>query len=271
VTPFVLAPAVPLAGAAAGTRVQLDRDATHHLERVLRVRPGAAIEVTDGCGAVAPAVVRADGVVELTAGASVEPAPRPRIEVFQALPRGRKLDEVLRTCTELGADRLAPVTAARSVVELGEREAKRLARWRAVVASAVGPESGWDDAEVDAASAVGQSRRPWAPDVDAPVPATEAFAAAGADAPDVVAVLAHVDAPTSLRDVLEPREGEGGRVGPPPARVLVAVGPESGWDDAEVDAARAAGWQPARLSAPVLRTEHAAPALVAVVAYALRR
>jgi 16S rRNA (uracil1498-N3)-methyltransferase len=254
VTPFVLAPAVPLAGAAAGTRVQLDRDATHHLERVLRVRPGAAIEVTDGCGAVAPAVVRADGVVELTAGASVEPAPRPRIEVFQALPRGRKLDEVLRTCTELGADRLAPVTAARSVVELGEREAKRLARWRAVVASAVG-----------------QSRRPWAPDVDAPVPATEAFAAAGADAPDVVAVLAHVDAPTSLRDVLEPREGEGGRVGPPPARVLVAVGPESGWDDAEVDAARAAGWQPARLSAPVLRTEHAAPALVAVVAYALRR
>ncbi|MFP5310218.1 MAG: RsmE family RNA methyltransferase [Actinomycetes bacterium] len=248
--PWVLADGVELADVAPGTRVVLDDDTTHHLTRVLRVRPGATVELTDGRGVHAPAVVRTDGGVELAGELVRVPPPTPTVEVVQALPKGRKLDEVWRTCTELGADVLTPVTCARSPVDVEGKEARRLARWQAVVASAVS-----------------QSRRAWAPTVTLPRPVEQVLVTSGpggAGAEDVVAVLAHVGATTPLHEVLEGR-------GAPPARVVLAVGPESGWSDAEVADAEAAGWVAARLGAPVLRTEHAAPALVAVAAYALRR
>jgi hypothetical protein len=65
------------------------------------------------------------------------PAPRPVLRVAQGLPKGRKLDEVVRVCTELGVDELVPVAADRCVVRLDERKAaKAVERWDAVARSA---------------------------------------------------------------------------------------------------------------------------------------
>jgi 16S rRNA (uracil1498-N3)-methyltransferase len=229
-----------LRGAGAGTPVPLDPDAAHHLSRVLRLRPGAALVVADGAGHEAPALL-GDGVVVLEAPARATPPGQPRLTVAQALPKARKLDEVIRQVTELGADRVVPVAAERSVARLdGDRAERAVTRWRAI-----------------ARAAAEQARRPHLPVVS---PVTSASDLAAELRPEDRLLVAHVGALRSLASAVTEAvtAGVGG--------VVVAVGPEGGWSDVEVAAFEAAGGEVVGLGPSVLRTEHAAAAAVAVAA-----
>jgi 16S rRNA (uracil1498-N3)-methyltransferase len=230
----------PLGDAGAGAPVPLDADAAHHLSRVLRLRPGAAVVVADGAGNEAPALL-GDGEVVLEAPARATPAGRPRLTVAQALPKARKLDDVIRQVTELGVDRVVPVAAERSVVRLdGDRAERAVTRWRAV-----------------ARAAAEQARRPYLPVVS---PVTSASDLVAELRPGDRLFVAHVGAVRSLAAAVTDTVAAG------TTEIVVAVGPEGGWTDAEVAAFEAAGGEVIGLGPSVLRTEHAAAAAVAVVA-----
>lgn len=229
---------VDLDGCRAGTVVPLPGGDRHHLTRVLRLRSGAAVEVADGHGVYGRAVLEGVGV-RLTADPVVAPAPPGRITVVQALPKGRKLDAVVRQVTELGVDRIVPVTAHRSVVALGDRADRAVARWRAV-----------------ARAACEQARRPRRPVID---PVIAAMDVVPATRPSRL-LVAHPDADVGLPAALEGASD-----------VAIAVGPEGGWDDDEVAGWTEAGAATVRLGSSVLRTEHAAAAAVAVAAALLGR
>jgi 16S rRNA (uracil1498-N3)-methyltransferase len=229
-----------LRDAVAGTQVPLDPDAAHHLSRVLRLRPGAAVVVADGAGHEAPAHL-GDGVVVLEHGARAASAGDLRLTVAQALPKARKLDEVVRQVTELGVDRVVPVAAERSVVRLdGDRAERAVTRWRAV-----------------ARAAAEQARRPRLPAV-APVTSTSDLAPALL--PGDRLLVAHVGADRSLAAAVAAAVADGA------SGVVIAVGPEGGWSDTEVAALEAEGGELVGLGPSVLRTEHAAAAAVAVAA-----
>lgn len=226
-----------LAGAQVGAAVTIDPAARHHLTRVLRLRDGAALEISDGRGNAAAARLVGDHV-EVTAPVTTVGTPSPALIVAQGLPRSRKLDEVVRQVTELGADRIVPVAASRSVTRLdGDRADKAVERWQAVVRAA---------AE--------QSRRPWRPEV-APVVTSAQLPGALPDGTRLL--VAHPGAGRSLPEAVE---------GPAAGHLAVAVGPEGGWDDAEVAGLLEAGATLVSLGPSVLRTEHAAAAAVAVLA-----
>jgi 16S rRNA (uracil1498-N3)-methyltransferase len=233
-TPYVHLDA-PLDHAEVGDRVPLSGDDEHHLRRVLRITVGAALEVADGRGGTAPAVL-GDGAVELTGPVTRVPPPQPTLEVAQALPKGRKLDEVVRQVTELGADAIVPVAAARSVTALtGDKATKATARWAAV-----------------ARAACSQARRPHRPSVAAPVDVDGLL-----ERCDAASVLVAVPgAPRELQDAVD-RDA---------SHVVVAIGPEGGWTDDEVMRLVAGGAVEVGLGPHVLRTEHAAAAAVAVIA-----
>lgn len=154
--------------------------------------------------------------LELEPAGEVElvPRPSPSVTVAFAVVKGERPEWAVQKLTELGVDRIVPLLTARSVV-----------RWPA----------GDDGGQVArlrrvAREAAVQSRRVWLPEVAATTPWAAVAAERGA-------ALAH----------------PGGR---PPAldRPTVLVGPEGGWDEAEVAAAPAlVGLGPA-----VLRTETAA-------------
>ena len=244
--PYVLLTPGALDGLAPRDVVVPDDDADRHLRTVLRLRPGAAVQVGDGAGTTVAGVLR-DDAIELADTPVHTPRARPRLRVVHALPKGRKLDEVVRTLTELGVDRITPVSSARSVVRLEGAKADRARqRWRAV-----------------ARSAVTQSRRAWLPDIDAPADLDRWLA--GVDHLD--GVVAHVGARASLRSVMAPFARTAGEV----VELCLAVGPEGGWTDEEADALAVAGLAVVGLGPTVLRTEHAASALTAVAAYALGR
>jgi 16S rRNA (uracil1498-N3)-methyltransferase len=120
----------------------------HHLERVLRLRPGDPITVSDGAGRWRPARFGAEIDID---GAVVEcrPATVP-ITICFALVKGERPELVVQKLTELGVDRIVPFVAARSVVRWDPpKTAREAGRLRAV-----------------ARAAAMQSRRCWLPAVD---------------------------------------------------------------------------------------------------------
>ena len=114
-----------------------DADA-HHVLRVLRVRPGEPVTVSDGQGAWAPAVLGRDGDVALTGAVVHEPEPRWRIGVAFAPVKAGKPEVIVQKLTELGVDDVVPLVAtARSVARWEEsRTGRQHARLVAVAREA---------------------------------------------------------------------------------------------------------------------------------------
>jgi len=237
-TPYVHLDA-SLADAGAAAERPLSAEERHHLQRVLRLQPGAVIEVADGAGWQAPARITAAGVA-LRAAAVHTPASQPALVLAQALPKGRKLDEVLRQATELGVDEVRLLTTERAVPRLrGARAERAHARWSAVVRAASE-----------------QARRPWRPRVRGPLD----LAHLARD--DELLLVAHPEAP-GLPTVVDVLAGA--------TTLTLAIGPEGGFTDREVAEAVTGGALAVSLGGSVLRTEHAGSAGIAVLSAAVGR
>ena len=131
----------------------VDGPAEHHLRRVLRVRHGEEVSVTDGRGGWRICAWTSSGLEPLTE-VVVEPPPDP-VTVVVAVPKQDRPEWIVAKLAELGVDEVRFVLAERSVVRWdGGRAERNLERFAAV-----------------ARSALEQSRRVWACRVSAPVPA----------------------------------------------------------------------------------------------------
>ena len=116
--------------------LRLNAAETHHLLRVLRLPPGAEIEVFDGAGnAFSARFAGVDGegrcLVERGAGLPAR-EPGMRLAVGMAVPKGDGLTGVVRQLAEIGADSITPLTTDYSE---GRATPARLARWRAAALS----------------------------------------------------------------------------------------------------------------------------------------
>jgi 16S rRNA (uracil1498-N3)-methyltransferase len=216
-------------------RAVLDGPEGRHAATVKRLRPGEAVQLTDGRGGLVRAVVDAAArdTVELTVtGRTQLDPPTPRVLVAQALVKGDRGELAVELATEAGVDGILPWRAARCVArwEEGPRGDKALARWRST-----------------AREAAKQARRAWHPGVEEPV-TTTALARRVADV-DVALVL-HESAANRLADLGAELSGA--------AEVLLVVGPEGGVTDEELAALSAAGARPVRLGPEVLRASTAA-------------
>jgi 16S rRNA (uracil1498-N3)-methyltransferase len=217
-----------------GDELTLDGEDGHHLSRVLRLRVGEVVTAADGKGTWRPyavaEVVRA-GLTLVAAGpAQEEPEPPVTVAVAFALTKGGKPELTVQKLTELGVNRILPVLGARSVARPApDRAAADLVRWQRV-----------------AAEAAKQCRRSRLPAVEPLAPVTSL-----AGHPALVVA-------------------ERGGVGvdslavPPAGEVLVAVGPEGGWERGEVEGLRP--WATITLGPHVLRAETAALAAAATLA-----
>jgi 16S rRNA (uracil1498-N3)-methyltransferase len=108
----------------------------HHLERVLRLRPGTMISVGDGRGAWR--VVGLGPDLELAGPLVQEPPPLVETVVACALAKSDKPDVVVQKLTELGIEHIVFFAAKRSVVRWdSDRVERHLERLRRVVDAAV--------------------------------------------------------------------------------------------------------------------------------------
>ena len=233
-----------VAGAVVGSSLLLDGDEGRHAGAVVRLRAGEHYFVADGAGRrvllEATEVDRA-WVRGRVLDVADEPEPAPRLVLVQALAKGDRDEQAVEAATELGVDEVVPWQAERSVVVWrGERAAKSLAKWAAVVARATK-----------------QSRRARMP-LTSSVADLAALVARARDS--ALVVVLHEDATEPLAGVALPAAGD----------VLVVVGPEGGISPRELDALVAAGGRPVRLGPTILRSSSAGPAALAVINAATR-
>lgn len=228
-----------LGGVTVGSAVEVTGDEAHHAVAVRRLRVGESVVLTDGAGRSVTGDVASTGkrVFTLTVAAvSDGPRPEPELVVVQALPKGDRGELAVEMLTEVGAARIVPWAASRSVaVWKGERAVKSLARWRST-----------------AREAAKQARRSWFPQVDELASTRDVVALLGAAS---LGVVLHEEASVPLASLEVPATGP----------VVVVVGPEGGLSEEEVAAFVAAGATSVRLGAEVLRTSTAGVAAAAAL------
>jgi 16S rRNA (uracil1498-N3)-methyltransferase len=218
--------------------VRLD-DAQAKHARVLRLREGDRVVLFDGQGREADAVIVAideDGVrCESEAPRAIIHA-GPEVVLCQCLPKGGKLEDIVRACTELGVTAVHLVASERSVPRMdADRIGKRLDRLERV-----------------AVEASRQSGRSDVPDLLAPAPLDAVLDRAPGDAAKIAF------APEMARSLSE-------ACAPDARAAWVLIGPEGGLTPDELERARARGFRTVGLGPTVLRVETAAPVAVALV------
>lgn len=229
---------------AVGGRLAIEGDEARHAAGVARVRVGERIAIGDGDGFVAsgPVVFVEAKRVEIEVEATrVEPEPVPQLVLVQALAKGGRDELAIQMATELGASRIVPWQAERSV-----------SRWEGGKATK-GPER-WAQIVREASKQAIRARTPvvdplaWLPDL-------ERVAGAGQ--------LLVLD-PSADRRIGEIElRGD--------AAIHLVVGPEGGISAKELEALEGAGGTLVRLGSEVLRTSTAGPAALAVLQSRLGR
>ena len=228
-----------VAGAFVGSSLLLDGDEGRHAAAVVRLRAGERYFVADGAGRrvlLEATDVDRGWVRGRVLVVTDEPEPTPRLVLVQALAKGDRDEQAVEAATELGVDEVVPWQAERSVVVWrGDRAAKSLAKWSAVVARATK-----------------QSRRARMPVTSPAVGLAPLAARVGKSA---LTLVLHEDATEPLAAVDLPPSGD----------VLVVVGPEGGITDHELETLTAAGARAVRLGSTILRASSAGPAALAVL------
>lgn len=223
--------------------ITIEGDDAAHMAKALRLQSGVEIEVVIAGQAysaqltkVTPTLVLAEvGEPVLTSSESFL-----SLHLYQALPKGDKLDLVIQKATELGVTSITPIITQRVVVKLKPSAAdKRMLRWQRI-----------------ALEAAKQSRREFVPTINPPVLLQEL--------PSVpeqqLALVAWEEESAGLKPLLQATDYKA---------IHVFVGPEGGLTSDEVDFLLSQGWRSVGLGPRILRTETAPLALLAVIQYEL--
>ena len=206
--------------------LELPAGEAHHVLKVLRGSTGDHIEVVDGMSRLFVAELRGGGEAVVLEELATPDDAHFELSLYQAVPKGGRMDLVVEKATEVGATSIVPLLTERGVVN--PREGK-VNRWRRV-----------------AEAAARQSLRLRIPTVEEPVSFADAVARAGEpgvllhNAPDVPPVETVVGSPAGL-----------------------FVGPEGGWSEEELRIAEEAGLVLGGLGPYRLRSETAGIVAVA--------
>jgi 16S rRNA (uracil1498-N3)-methyltransferase len=233
-------------GALRARNVTLGEDLAHRLGRVLRMKRGDHVILSDGgkreyevqFTAVSPHAVT--GVVVGEQDAPPEPAVT--LVLYQSLIRANRFELVLEKGTEIGVSRFVPVASARSQIQFDEQlPLARAERWDRIV--------------IEAAEQCARGR---VPVVDPPLPFDDAIRGAGG-----LKLLSWEG---------EKKQGLGTYLRGLPKRpraVSLFIGPEGGFDSEEVELARTEGAVLVSLGSRLLRSETAGIVAVALALEAL--
>ena len=226
-----------------GLTIALPKEVAHHV-LVRRLPKDSEIALFNGHGGEFVAEItelgKSDAIVFIRDFIDREVELPYGVTIAQAMSASEKMDWTVEKCVELGAAAIAPLEADRSVVRLaGERAHRRHAHWAAIVRAACE-----------------QCGRNTLPSLHPLQPMRDFVANHPAHVKLIASPRARVQMVDVLRHHAQTVEGQ---------RLTVVVGPEAGFSDGEEAAAIDAGFQPVSLGPRVLRTETAAPVILAAI------
>ena len=232
-----------------GNHIFIDGPDVNHIRNVLRMNPGEEVNVTDGSGEkvyrCAIAAIGEDTVELNIMWAQEKGMELPsKIYLFQGLPKSDKMELIIQKAVELGVYEIIPMATARAVVKLDQKKAAaKVKRWQAI-----------------SESAAKQSKRLLIPEVKEPVKFSEALKlASDLDVRLIPYELAEgMDGTRQIIQSVKPGQS-----------VAVFIGPDGGFEEAEVELAKEAGFQAITLGRRILRTETAGMTVLSILMYQL--
>lgn len=218
----------------------------NHIKNVLRMKPGETVLVSNGNDREYKCVLAE--ITDEKVIAKIEDIDGParelpvKVTLFQALPKGDKMETVIQKMVELGVYEIVPVSTKRCIVKLDDKKAAaKTKRWNAI-----------------SESAAKQSKRGIIPKVSEPVTYRQALEQAS----KMDMIFIPYEEATDMeytRKMLAKIQ--------PNMSVGVFIGPEGGFAPEEVEEAVDKGAHSITLGKRILRTETAGMALMAVVMF----
>lgn len=232
-------------------RIVITGSDVNHIKNVLRMHVGEKIAAVDESGErkwiceigeLRENSVRCD-IVSVEDGDTELPA---KIFLFQGLPKGDKMELILQKAVELGCFEIIPVVCRRCVVKLEEKKQKsKVQRWQSI-----------------SEAAAKQSGRRIIPCVHKVMRYSQALSYA-ADMDVRLIPYERAEGMAETKKLLgELKPGQ---------KIAVFIGPEGGFEEAEIEEAKNAGVIPVTLGRRILRTETAAITALSWLMYALER
>lgn len=224
-----------------------DKQDIKHISKVLRLKPGDTVEISDGSLWEYEAVIEYidSDEIELKIVDKQKFAKEPELLVtlYQGVPKGSKMETIVQKCVELGVHDITPVFMERTVVvEKGNFE-KKIERWQKV-----------------SDEAVKQCGRGIIPQINHQLTFSQMTEELGQY--DLVLFPYENEEDYTIKDCLRSLEAK-------PKTVAIIIGPEGGFADYEVDMIDETGASEVTLGKTVLRTETAGMAALAMTMYEL--
>lgn len=224
---------------ATGDKIRLEEMASHHILKVLRLKPGDSVVLFNGQGGEFNGKLEAldKRTVWITMGEYSDRGVDSSLDIhlIYGLARFEKTDWVIQKATELGINRITPVMTQHGEVHLkAQAAAARLARWRSIIVSACE-----------------QSGRCRLPEIDMPC-------RLDAGLNNLSESAKYIFHPQGNKTLLQSERPEN-------HRVTLMVGPEGGFSEDEVSLAVQHGFKITRLGPRTLRTETAAISAVTAI------
>ena len=221
-----------------GDRAALLGEHAAHLSKVLRAQIGQQFDIAANGGVrVGEITTITNGRVEFLLREEVTATTGQReVILFLSIFKFDRMEWAIEKATELGVTSIVPLIARRTESHLASAATKRVERWRRI-----------------ARESSQQSRRISEPVVSGPLKLKDAIATMHG----LRIALSEHESPSrvSLKHLLSDR----------PQEVLtIAIGPEGGWTEEELDLFHKSGWQFASLGSTILRAETAAIAALAI-------
>ena len=231
-----------------GDTVTIEGTDVNHMVNVLRMKVGEEVSVHDDVNRkylCRIAELQEDkvclSILEQQASDTELPC---RIYLFQGLPKGDKMEWIIQKGVELGAYAIVPVATKRAVVKLDEKKAqKKVARWNSI-----------------AESAAKQSGRGMIPEV---LPVMK-FSEALQFAKELDLNLIPYEKAEGIADTKQRIE----KIRPGQS-IGIFIGPEGGFEEAEVEMAKEMQAIPVTLGRRILRTETAGMTMLSILMYHL--
>ncbi len=229
-------------GTSIGQIINLSKSSSHHAKNVLRLKAGDSVRIFDGRGKEFEGeIVRTDETfVEVLTHYKVDSSPESSLEVIlaQGLSRSDRMDFTIQKSVELGVNRIFPLFTDRSQIQLsGDRIDRKLKHWKNLI---------------DAACE--QCLRNVRPSISKPIDLKQWLGDIGKTKND-----------NWHKVVLDPTASKSLKSLDNPKKIILLVGPESGFTDQELVLATNANFRLIRLGPRVLRTETAGLAGVAII------
>ena len=223
--------------------IRITGDLLHHLRDSLRLRPGDALTLNDGCGTcyrvevthVTPQAIDSR-IIDQQTEAARRTSP---IVLGQALIKGDKMDWVIQKATELGVATIVPLHSIHSVIKPNQdRLEHQRARWNRIARDAAQQSERWTIPTIADPLDLAELCRRYA---SAPLKGMLTERSSGPS-------LATIPLPQNYTDP-----------------IVLLIGPEGGWAADEQSLAQEQGFLPLTLGPRILRAETAAIAALSIL------